>query len=89
MSSSKKLKRLKLANSIRMHVTEELYLDARKYSISMDGPIIRVQDLEAKHPPVFTSLYNVIWFDLEEETTPSESPEVKSGSKRTSKTPSP
>lgn len=92
----KKINYLKLANSIRVGSGEYIFMNPDDFEMSLEGNIITVECKRTKSK-VSTSLFNTIWFKLDEvEVTKvvdfePKAEEVKSGpkspkaTKRTSK----
>lgn len=65
----KKVKMIKLANSIRTPDGEELSLSPLKYNVWFNGDLVIVESKTGKHKGqrVYTSIFNTIWFSLEED----------------------
>ncbi len=65
-----KLKSVKLANAIKVGANgeETAYYDTRKHALEMDCHVIKITSLRsASEQPTFTTLYNCIYWVVDEQ----------------------
>jgi hypothetical protein len=64
-----KLESVKFANSIRLNLVENHYFSDKRTHISLDGIVIRLEDINSKDV-TYSSLMNVISFTKYEDLQP-------------------